>query len=912
MKIDLILIGRKSTETTKWSLGQALSVNRSVAEIFSLVESQVSRTDAEYLFFWGGGLKFPAEELIKRAVSLPGDLWHCGLNLSAGTFKLFDLVKPAWMLNLDAEKNIGSSSYKLSLGACIIKKEVIRQLGFIDPRFDTLEAASLELGYRYMAYGVFVKYEPRLADELNSKNISFSFYDEMLFIHLHFKRKWKKWVLFRSIVREHVSLLEAVNAHRKVKKIKKAKYLPFKRDGAKENFDINRWKGKISAIIPTLKRYPYLKKLLQQLNMQTLKPQEVIVIDQTPANLREGIDQEFDFILKVFYQQQPGQCSSRNYALSEAQSEYILFLDDDVEIGDDLIEKHAKAIERFRADSSSGVALEPGMDSLPFNFTYTRVSDVFPTNNTLIKREILDKAGSFDLAFEKGKRADHDLGIRVYLSGAFMVLNPEIKIIHQRAAKGGLREYGQRRITRYLSKSKVNIFDLPSYSEIHLWLKHFGEEKAREAFFIKLAGNANLPGSLFRKLLRVLWFGVNFPYLYISSRGNYRRAARLFRRYREKKIMVISSEFPPGPGGIGTNSYYLSYWLQEFGYKVSVVTPQNYARKKEIQKFNEKQNFKITTLRHLSFSFLEAISRFFTLSKQIILFNPTAIIASGKHSVMLAAILKRIFSLPLLAVVHANEFLENKKLVRFFYQQADKIIAVSKWTSRLVEASGLDSRKIKVIHNGGDEKLFRPNLDTSCLREEHKLTGKKIILTVGNVTLRKAQDTVIRAMPLILKQYSNTVYMMVGLPTEKDKFLKLAQELAVENKVIFLGPVKTRDLPYYYNLCDIFILPSRVLPKESAEGYGIVVIEAAFCAKAAIVAKGAGLEETVEDGKTGVVVANESPRAIAQAVLRIFSDQEFSQKLNEETYKKALKDCAWKQKISLYRKVVEEMMIKAQ
>ena len=62
------------------------------------------------------------------------------------------------------------------------------------------------------------------------------------------------------------------------------------------------------------------------------------------------------------------------------------------------------------------------------------------------------------------------------------------------------------------------------------------------------------------------------------------------------RILLISSEFPPGPGGIGTHAYQLAKALTQHHYEVHVLSPQDYADESEIQAFNAQLNFHITSL----------------------------------------------------------------------------------------------------------------------------------------------------------------------------------------------------------------------------------------------------------------------------------------------------------------------------
>lgn len=529
MKIDLILIGKGPSRLPKWDPGKVLMASDSVSELSSTIKENIDITEAEYFLFWNACLGLPDIDKIRKIINLPGDVWHCGLKFGIRKFKSLDYVHPVWMFNIDADNNIESSSYKLTLDACIIRKEVIKQLGFINTNFKTTDSASLELGFRYIFYGVFVRYIPWFVNEINKTNVtSLPCEDEFFFMHLHFKNIFVGWVLLRSIISGYVPLITGAKAYRNITKINKIKYLPFKRTEDRFTFDVDKWQDKISVVIPTLKRYPYLKKLLVQLNTQTLKPKEVIIADQTPENLREDIGEEFNFKLIVLYQETPGQSSSRNRAILKTGGEYVLLLDDDIEIKNDFIERHAKTIDYFKADVSSGVGLESEMESLPFNFTYMRISDVFPATVTLVKKNIFERSGLFDLAFETGKRADHDLGMRVYLSGAFMVLNPGIKIIHHRASSGGLREYGERRITYHSAAKSIFQWDIPSPTEIYLWLKYYDKRQAKEEVYIRILGLFRFRGSFIKRTAKWILLVISSPYILILTYINYHKALRIF------------------------------------------------------------------------------------------------------------------------------------------------------------------------------------------------------------------------------------------------------------------------------------------------------------------------------------------------------------------------------------------------
>jgi GT2 family glycosyltransferase len=260
----------------------------------------------------------------------------------------------------------------------------------------------------------------------------------------------------------------------------------------------------VTVLIPTLDRYPQLFNLLAQLREQTAPPLEIIVIDQTAAGARDATWPErfTDLPLRVIWRDRAGQCSSRNAGLRAARGETILFLDDDDEIRPDLIARHLAFLARFGVDASCGVAEEVGAGALPAEFGLIRDSDVFPTNNTLLRAAALGRSGLFDLAYERGERADHDLGMRLYLSGAQLALNPAASVVHLHAPRGGLRQHRARVVTRSASRASIWYRQLLAPTEAYLWLRYFTAAQVREAVAIRTIGSLRGSGRGPRRLLR--------------------------------------------------------------------------------------------------------------------------------------------------------------------------------------------------------------------------------------------------------------------------------------------------------------------------------------------------------------------------------------------------------------------------
>ena len=121
----------------------------------------------------------------------------------------------------------------------------------------------------------------------------------------------------------------------------------------------------------------------------------------------------------------------------------------------------------------------------------------------MVKRILLERTGLFDPAFDHGERADHDLGMRCYLSGALMVLNPDIRVRHLRAPKGGLREHGARVITYAASRAKLLKWQVMSPTELYLAEKYFSLLQTREAILQSAFGSLSIKGNWIKKCVKM-------------------------------------------------------------------------------------------------------------------------------------------------------------------------------------------------------------------------------------------------------------------------------------------------------------------------------------------------------------------------------------------------------------------------
>lgn len=528
------LVGINTPPNFLWDKGEMIAINYTVQQLLKAIEIVEGRQG--YTLFWDFSIGMPNLLILEEALIGRGDLWHGNFSMNPDASPiLMPFAHPCWMLNLSPKERHSFISWKMDFRSTLIKNQIFEKTGNIFPLFLTPEAATLEFGLRCIKHGVVPVFLPQLNPSRNNQlkqqnSPIIPIFDEVLFMRLHFRNVWVWWASFRAITKTVLPLVSTLQALFSTRHIPMPPKRLFNRSAA--TFSIDR-ETKVSVVMITLGRYDYITTVIDQLLVQTIIPQEIIIVDATPKNDRIHdsltVYKNSPVPLRIMYSEVMGQCTQRNMAIKEAQGEYILFIDDDMdEIPVDHIHKHLQNIHQFMADVSCGTPDEVGALPVDRN-TAPCVSDVFPTNDSLIKRSTLMKSGLFDERMDRGQSEDHELGIRIFLSGALMIKDPRINSLHLRASTGGLRTHKSRVFTYNSSRTKIFHRRLPHASELYLREKFFSSEEVMESILISILGGVSIRGSIQKKILKIIVFTLFLPNTIYKLLINRRQARKMLK-----------------------------------------------------------------------------------------------------------------------------------------------------------------------------------------------------------------------------------------------------------------------------------------------------------------------------------------------------------------------------------------------
>jgi glycosyltransferase involved in cell wall biosynthesis len=169
----------------------------------------------------------------------------------------------------------------------------------------------------------------------------------------------------------------------------------------------------------------------------------------------------------------------------------------------------------------------------------------------------------------------------------------------------------------------------------------------------------------------------------------------------------------------------------------------------------------------------------------------------------------------------------------------------------------------KVLHDFVDvSKLYPQKVSNS----EYKKS--KIILSLGRLEMHpKRPDLTIEAAYHLKKRFSNFKLLLGGTGTLKEYLDQLVKKYKLEENVIFLGFVDEKELPFYYNLCDIFIYTG--IGETSGP---ITMLEAMACEKPVVVSRSGGPLEIIRHNKNGLFAKAGDAQDFASKLYLLLTD----------------------------------------
>ncbi|MBT6034725.1 MAG: glycosyltransferase family 4 protein, partial [Candidatus Jacksonbacteria bacterium] len=184
------------------------------------------------------------------------------------------------------------------------------------------------------------------------------------------------------------------------------------------------------------------------------------------------------------------------------------------------------------------------------------------------------------------------------------------------------------------------------------------------------------------------------------------------------------------------------------------------------------------------------------------------------------------------------------------------------------------SGKISVAPLGVDtHRFYQAGKKPELLRRHNIKQTETIIGFVGGLDTAhyfKGVPVLLQAIKKLKNYHPNVPFrcIIAGAGDLRDPYIKRSQELGVIDNVLFPGRISEGELAQYYQLFDLFVLPSI----DSSEAFGLVILEAMATATPVVVSNLPGPASLVQNEETGFVVPPSDVDRLATALFKLLKD----------------------------------------
>ncbi len=343
------------------------------------------------------------------------------------------------------------------------------------------------------------------------------------------------------------------------------------------------------------------------------------------------------------------------------------------------------------------------------------------------------------------------------------------------------------------------------------------------------------------------------------------------------RLLVVTNDFPPRPGGIQTFVHELVRRLDPAD--VVVYT----SRWNGWEAFDREQPFEVVredTSMLLPTPAVRRRAQDLVRSRGCgaVLFGAAAPLA------LLGPSLRDAGASRLVALTHGHEagwaqLPGPRQVLRRIGDGVDVVTYLGEYTrSRIASAlSPAATGRMVRLTPGVDADVFTPDADGTQVRQRYGLGDRPVVVCVSRLMRRKGQDTLIEAFPALKRRVPEAALLVVGGGPYRAQLQKLALESTWSEDIVFTASVPWPELPAHYAAGDVFAMPCRTRRRGlDVEGLGIVYLEASATGLPVLAGDSGGAPDAVLSGETGWVVPAGvgAPAELVERLVELLGDAE--------------------------------------
>jgi len=338
--------------------------------------------------------------------------------------------------------------------------------------------------------------------------------------------------------------------------------------------------------------------------------------------------------------------------------------------------------------------------------------------------------------------------------------------------------------------------------------------------------------------------------------------------------------------------------------RLAAQRPRVYARALEIALRRLSRTHKSATLKHL-FQAGYLVQRLMPRRRVIHLH------AHFAHSPASVAMFASILSgLPFSFTAHAKDiYTSDPRQLREKAALAKFVVTCTEYNRRyLMALCNREPAGIHRIYHGIDTRLFALSPDRVTQAEKPYQ-----ILTVARLIAKKGLPTVYGALKALKDEGIAFEHTLIGDGDDREKIMGVIKDLNLSDRTRWLGTQPHEVVVDYYRRAHLFVLGCEVAPNGDRDGIPNVLFESMAMGVPVVATRLSAIPELVENGKTGLLVAPGQPQPMAEAMLKMLTDDALRARVIPAARQRVLQDfdnrVLIKQLADIYRNEISELRL---
>ena len=218
----------------------------------------------------------------------------------------------------------------------------------------------------------------------------------------------------------------------------------------------------------------------------------------------------------------------------------------------------------------------------------------------------------------------------------------------------------------------------------------------------------------------------------------------------------------------------------------------------------------------------------------------------------------------------------KKSLIKFTLDRADLTTCDGENIENSLSNFGINSEKIKTIYFGIDIEKFNLGPENEEIKIKLKIANSPVVLNLRNLEPIYDVETLINAVPLVIKEIPEAKFIIAGKGSQKGKLKKMAEDLKCLENVRFIGWISHDELPKYLKTADIYVSTSL------SDSTSVSLLEAMSCGLTPIVTEIGENKKILNNGEYGLLIPIKNSNILAQKIIYLLKNDEVRNKIGRQ------------------------------